>query len=96
MSGLFAAGVLGAAAAWSLATTIPGLVRTVAGEAEQGRVLGVTELVWSLAMVSGNLAGGQLVEFDAGLPFWLAAVLLLPAVLVAWRLFHAGLAVETP
>ena len=95
VSGLFLAGVLGAAAAWSLATTIPGLVRTVAGEAEQGRVLGLTELVWSLAMVSGNLAGGQLVEFDAGYPFWIAAVLLLPAILVAWRLFHAGLAVET-
>ena len=70
-------------------------MRAVAGEAEQGRVLGLTELAWSLAMVSGNLAGGQLVEFDVGLPFWIAAVLMLPAMLVAWRLFHAGLAVET-
>jgi MFS family permease len=94
VTGLFASGVLGAAAAWSLATTIPGLVRSVAGEAEQGRILGVTELAWSLGMFSGNLVGGQLVELSPGLPFLIAALLLVPAILMAWRLFHEGLAVE--
>jgi MFS family permease len=91
LTGLFASGVLGAAAAWSLATTIPGLVRSVAGEAEQGRILGTTELAWSLGMFSGNLVGGQLVEFSPGLPFSIAALLLLPAIVMAWRLLRLGL-----
>lgn len=87
--GLFVTGVVGAAAAWSLATTIPGLVRRVADEAEQGRVLGATEFVWSFSMVIGNLIGGRLVETSVSLPFWLAGLLLLPALPMAWRLVHA-------
>jgi len=94
LTGLFASGVLGAAAAWSLSTTIPGIVRSVAGATEQGRTLGVTELAWSLGMVSGNLVGGQLVEFSVGLPFSIAALLLLPAIVIAWRLLRLRLGIE--
>ncbi|MCW5852108.1 MAG: MFS transporter, partial [Anaerolineae bacterium] len=86
--GLFVLGVIGAAAAWSLATAIPGLVRQIADEAEQGRVLGATELVWSFSMIAGNLMGGQLVEWNASLPFLVAGLALLPVPLMAWRLFQ--------
>lgn len=92
--GLFVIGVVGAAAAWSLATAIPGLVRQIAGEAEQGRVLGATELVWSFSMMAGNLLGGQLVESSAGLPFLVAGLVLLPALPMAWRLFQREQAAE--
>ena len=91
--GLFVVGVVGAAAAWSLATAIPGPVREIAEEAEQGRVLGATELVWSFSMMAGNLLGGQLVEWNAGLPFGVAGLVLLPALPMAWRLFHGEYAV---
>jgi MFS family permease len=91
VTGLFVTGVLGAMAAWSLATTIPGLVRAVADEAEQGRILGATEFVWSLSMMFGNLIGGRLVDVNAGLPFWIAGFLLLPAIPMAWRLIHSEL-----
>lgn len=92
--GLFVTGVVGAAAAWSLATAIPGLVRQMADEAEQGRVLGATELVWSFSMMAGNLLGGQLVEWNAGLPFLVAGLVLLPVIPMALRLFQTRQSAE--
>lgn len=92
--GLYAAGILGAAAAWSLSTTMPGLIRSIAGEVEQGRVLGITHLAWSMGMLTGSLVGGQLVDMNPSLPFMIAALLGVPAIFMAWQLVHVWLPVH--
>jgi MFS family permease len=69
VTGLFVFGVIGAAAAWSLSTLVPGLIDEVAGTDEKGRAVGLMHAVWSLAMLSGSLIGGALIEAGTALPF---------------------------
>jgi MFS family permease len=68
--GLYVFGVIGAASAWSLSTTMPGLMNDIAGEEEKGRVVGAAHLAWSLGMTCGNLGGGGLVDLYPPLPFY--------------------------
>jgi MFS family permease len=91
LGGLYAFGMLGAAAAWSLSTTMPGLVNERAGAAEKGRVLGVTHLAWSFGMLSGSLGGGKLVNLNPALPFLITAVGCAVAVVLGIGLFRIPL-----
>ncbi len=68
-AGLYIFGVIGAASAWSLSTTMPGLMNDIAGEEEKGRIVGAAHLAWSFGMTSGNLGGGGLVDIHPSLPF---------------------------
>jgi MFS family permease len=72
VAGLFAAGLLGASAAWSLSTLMPGLIDDISEPSEKGRVLALTHSTWSFAMLSGSLMAGALVEVSAALPFFIA------------------------
>ena len=66
---IFAAGLVGIAAAWSLSTLLPPLVAQATAPAERGRTLGFIHLFWNLAMILGALLGGQLFSRSASLPF---------------------------
>ena len=69
LGGLFAFGAALTGTAWALSTIIPSLIDAVAGPQEKNRLVGLAHLVWSAAMVSGNLIGGVLVDLDPALPF---------------------------
>ena len=71
---IFAAGLVGLAAAWSLSTLLPPLVAQATEQAERGRTLGFIHLFWNLAMILGALLGGQLFSRGANLPFVAAIV----------------------
>jgi MFS family permease len=81
-------GVLGICAAWSLATLLPSLVSDAAAAEERGRVLGMLEVLWNVGMMVGALIGGTLVEIALGLPFFVAAVLNLGAIVLAVSFFR--------
>ena len=81
-------GVLGACAAWSLSTLMPCLVSDATPIEERGRVLGTLHLLWNVGMMVGSLLGGALVEVAAGLPFFIAALLNLGAVVLAVSFFR--------
>ena len=82
--GLYVFGVIGAASAWSLSTTMPGLMNDIAGEEEKGRIVGAAHLAWSLGMTSGNLGGGWLVEVHPGLPFYGVTAFCTVSLALAW------------
>jgi MFS family permease len=82
--GLYLFGVIGAASAWSLSTTMPGLMNDIVGEEEKGRIVGAAHLAWSLGMTSGNLGGGWLVEIYTGLPFYVATAFCALSTALAW------------
>jgi MFS family permease len=86
---LFLFGTLGAGAAWSLSTTMPRLIHDAAPEGEQGTLVGAAHLAWSAGMLTGILGGGKLVDWRAGAPFAVTAVLCAAAVGVAARLLSA-------
>ncbi len=67
LTGIYAFGILATASAWSLSTTMPGLIQLIAREDEKGRVVGAAHLAWSLGMLSGSLGGGKLID---GGPIW--------------------------
>lgn len=83
---LFAFGTGLTATAWAISTLIPSLINDVAGPQEKSRLVGLLHLVWSSAMVLGNLLGGSLVELDPGLPFFGGALLAAGGTLCAWLL----------
>jgi MFS family permease len=72
---VFAFGMGGTAAAWSLSTLLPSLVSRVTVPEERGRVLGWIHLWWNAAMIAGSLLGGALYERGPGLPFLVAGAL---------------------
>lgn len=86
---LFLAGVAGTAAAWSLSGAVLPLVRAAAPADQAGQIVGLLHLLWSLAMLAGTLLAGGLVAVSPALPFWVAALLGLPAALAARRLRRA-------
>jgi MFS family permease len=81
-------GVLAACAAWSLSTLMPSLVADATSVEERGRVLGVVSLLWNVGMMVGSLTGGVLVEMAVGLPFLVAGLLNLGAILLAVSFFR--------
>jgi MFS family permease len=68
-AGLFAFGVVGVAAAWSLSTLMYVWVADGVGPAERPSAFGLLHAVWGLSMIAGSLAGGWLARGGAGLPF---------------------------
>lgn len=70
--GLYVFGTLCAMFAWSLSTTMPGLIAQFSEPEERGRGVGITHLAWSFGMLSGKLVGGSLVEMNPSLPFYVA------------------------
>jgi MFS family permease len=85
--GIFVFGILGAAAAWSLAALMFVLVADGLPRAEHGRAFGLLHATWSIAMVCGSVLGGALTRVTTGLPFLVAALLLIPAILLTLSLF---------
>jgi len=88
-------GVLGACAAWSLSTLMPCLVADTTVVVERGHVLGTLSLLWNVGMMVGSLVGGALVEVAAGLPFFVAALLNLGAIVLAVSFFRLVALQET-
>ena len=94
--GLYVFGVMAAASAWSLSTTMPGLLRLIARNGESGRVVGMAHVAWSAGMLSGNIGGGRLVEWGSGVPFTVAAVFCLGAVGCGIGLYRFYRATDRP
>lgn len=86
---LFAIGVVGTCAAWSLSGTIPPLIYATAPAEQAGQVVGLLHLLWSLAMLTGTLIAGWLVAIHPALPFGAVALGTLPAAVAALRLRRA-------
>ena len=57
---------------------------------ERGRALGWVHLWWNLGMALGGLAGGALIEWQPGAPFWVASAGNLATVALAVRFFNVG------
>jgi MFS transporter, YNFM family, putative membrane transport protein len=86
--GLYAFGIVAAASAWSLSTTMPGLIQLIADEGEKGRVVGAAHLSWSLGMLSGSLGAGKLIEWGPGWPFGIGFIFCLGALACALGLYR--------
>jgi len=86
---LFVVGVIGTSAAWSLSGTILPLVRATSPSDQVGQVAGLRSSLWSLAMLTGTLLAGWLVEVSPVLPFATVALLNLPTAVAAFRLRKA-------
>ena len=79
LTGIYAFGILATASAWSLSTTMPGLIQLIAREDEKGRVVGAAHLAWSLGMLSGSLGGGKLIDWGPIWPFGISVLFCLGA-----------------
>ncbi|MCY3684456.1 MAG: MFS transporter [Gemmatimonadetes bacterium] len=79
LTGIYAFGILATASAWSLSTTMPGLIQLIAREDEKGRVVGAAHLAWSLGMLSGSLGGGKLIDWGPVWPFGISVLFCLGA-----------------
>ena len=77
-----------AASAWSLSTTMPGLLQLIGREGEKGRIVGMAHLVWSAGMLTGNLGAGKLIEWGPSLPFGIAVAFCMGAVACGWGLYR--------
>jgi MFS family permease len=73
--GLFAFGVLGIAAAWSLSTLMYVWVSDGVAKAEHPSTFGLLHAIWSLSMICGSVLGGWFVTTLPGLPFLFAGLL---------------------
>jgi len=74
VAGLYGFGTMAAATAWSLSTTMPGLLQLIAKEGERGKIVGIAHLVWSAGMLTGNLGAGALIEEGTVFPFGVGAL----------------------
>ena len=79
LTGIYVFGILATASAWSLSTTMPGLIQLIARENEKGRVVGAAHLAWSLGMLSGSLGGGKLIDWGPIWPFGISVLFCLGA-----------------
>ncbi len=79
LTGIYVFGILATASAWSLSTTMPGLIQLIAREDEKGRVVGAAHLAWSLGMLSGSLGGGKLIDWGPVWPFGISVLFCLGA-----------------
>ncbi len=85
---VFAWGVVGLAAAWSLSTLLPSLTAEATVPQERGRVLGFIHLWWNLAMIIGSMAAGALSEVAIGLPFWMVGALNVVALILLFVFYR--------
>ena len=88
LTGLYVFGIVATASAWSLSTTMPGLLQLIARNGEKGRVVGIAHVAWSAGMLSGSLGGGKLIEWGPALPFGIAVAFCLGAVGCGWGLYR--------
>ncbi len=86
--GLYIFGTLGVSAAWALSTLLPGLVTRAAEPEIRGRVFGMLQLLWTIAMALGALIGGNLLEVDLRLPFAIVGVLNIAALVLTRAFFR--------
>ena len=88
VAGLYVWGIMAAASAWSLSTTMPGLIQLIARDEEKGKLVGTAHFVWSAGMLTGNLGGGWLVDRSASLVFYVGGIFCFGACLCGiglWR-----------
>lgn len=85
--GVIAFGILGAAAAWSLASLLFTLVSDGVPRAEHGRAFGLLHATWSVAMIVGALLGGALTRLSPGLPFFVAGLLNIGSIVLVLAFF---------
>ena len=88
ITGLYVWGIIAAASAWSLSTTMPGLIQLIARDEEKGKLVGTAHSVWSAGMLIGNLGGGWLVNFRPGMPFFIGSGLCAGAWLFGVELYR--------
>ncbi len=88
LAGIYVFGILATASAWSLSTTMPGLIQLIAREDEKGRVVGAAHLAWSLGMLSGSLGGGKLIDWGPIWPFGISVLFCLGALACGIGLFR--------
>jgi MFS family permease len=93
--GLFAFGVVGVAAAWSLSTLMYVWVGDGVAKPDHASTLGLLHAVWSVSMILGSLLGGWLVTTAAGLPFLIAGLLNTAAIFLALA-YYGRLAQRPP
>ena len=85
--GVCAFGVLSIAAAWAVATLMFCLISDGVPPVEHGRVFGLLHATWSISMVCGSMLGGVLMRVAPGLPFLVAGLLNVGAVVLALAFF---------
>ena len=88
ITGIYIFGTLAAASAWSLSTTMPGLLQLVSRPGERGRLVGLAHFVWSAGMLTGNLGGGRLIDEDPSLSFYISVGLMIGALVCAMGLWR--------
>jgi MFS family permease len=88
---LSAAGTAWTALAWALATTMPPLMRGASPDGF-GRAIGLTEMAWSVAMLTGTTLAGVLADVDPAVPFAVAtgALAVSAAVAIRFAAVHRG------
>ena len=94
--GIYAFGILATASAWSLSTTMPGLIQLIAREDEKGRIVGAAHLAWSLGMLSGSLGGGKLIDWGPVWPFGISVLFCLGALACGVGLYRLHGKQENP
>ena len=94
--GLYAFGILASVSAWSLSTTMPGILQLTARQGEKSRVVGIAHVAWSAGMLSGSLGAGTLIEWGPGLPFGIAIALCLGALGCGISLYRFHRASDPP
>lgn len=87
--GLWICGIGMTVSAWSLSTTMPGLMSEMSTPQEKGRIVGAAHLAWALGMVSGSAGAGWLLQFGPSVCYYVGSVCCAGAVVCAWRIFPA-------
>ena len=88
LAGLYIFGIVASVFAWSLSTTMPGILQLTAREGEEGRVVGSAHVAWSAGMLSGSLGGGKLIDWGTSVPFAIGAGFALGAVACGIGLYY--------
>jgi MFS family permease len=93
--GIFVFGILGSAAAWSIAALLFMLVSDGVPRDEHGRVFGLLHVSWNIAFMTGSITGGALMKIATGLPFAIAGLLNLVAIAVLF-VFYTQMKAHSP
>ncbi len=84
---LYASGILGAGAAWSLSVTMPRFINEFSDADEKGHGVGITHLAWSAGFLSGQVVSGWLEAASVSTPFVIAGGLVTISAGLALRLW---------
>lgn len=82
---LWVFGIALSASAWSLSTTMPVLMNSMAAGQERGKIVGATHLAWALGMGAGKFAAGWLLEIDPSACYIAGSALCAATAVWAWR-----------